>query len=187
MNTPTFETGATTAGANDLVLTVMNDGAIYRDRCHIGYAMLQGASHRGMTFRGICDDAARGMRQRFGSRYRPAEITEAGRIVADQTIAHCLETIRDEYSGDAILCAVRRWFDSVNGNSYFSARIEIPTATGWHSIIVPFQYGYGSHWEHVCADTVRRIGIENPAIRYVDSPYGRKRDLHVGGIYISRK
>jgi hypothetical protein len=187
MKTPTFETGATTAGANDLVLTVMNDGAIYRDRCHIGYAMLQGASHRGMTFRDICNDAARNMRQRYGSKFRPAEISEAARIVQDQTIEHCLETIRDGYDGSAIHCIVRRWFDSVNGNSYFTARIEIPQNDGWHSIIVPFQYGYGSHWEHVCADTVRRIGIENPAIRYVDSPYGHKRDLYVGGIYISRK
>lgn len=182
-----FETGASTHGANDLVLTVMHDGAIHADRCHIGFAMLQGASHRGMTFRGLCDDAARSMRQRFGSKYKPAEISEAGRIVESETIAHCLETIRDEYDGSTIVCTVRRWFDSLNGNSYFTAWIVIPTAEHYRSLIVPFQYGYGSQWEHVCADTVRKIGIENAPMRYIDAPYGCKRDLHVGGIYISSK
>lgn len=179
----TFETGASTHGANDLVLTVMNDGALYRDRLHIGYAMLQGATHRGLTFRGLCADTNRKNR----THYSHADITGAGRIVQAQTLEHCLEIIRDAYDGREIATTVRRWFDRVNGNSYFSARLEIPHADGFHSLIVPFQYGYGSHWETVCANTVQRIGIQNAPMRYFDTPYGRKRDLHVGGIYISRK
>lgn len=37
----------------------------------------------------------------------------------------------------------REWFDKVNGNSYFSARIWI---NGGQVAILPFQYGYGEQF-----------------------------------------
>lgn len=45
----------------------------------------------------------------------------------------------------------KEWFDKANGNSYFSARVIInygeEDAT---TIYIPFQYGYGSHYEYIC-------------------------------------
>ena len=39
----------------------------------------------------------------------------------------------------------REWFDSINGNSYFSAKIQINAGTeDEETIILPFQYGYDS-------------------------------------------
>ena len=39
----------------------------------------------------------------------------------------------------------REWFDSINGNSYFSAKIQINAGLeSEEEIILPFQYGYDS-------------------------------------------
>lgn len=42
----------------------------------------------------------------------------------------------------------KEWFDKVNGNSYFSANVTLnfglPTQK---NIFLPFQYGYGSHYQ----------------------------------------
>lgn len=43
----------------------------------------------------------------------------------------------------------KEWFDKVNGNSYFSARVTIDygfAGTEKH-FTLPFQYGYGSQYE----------------------------------------
>ena len=40
--------------------------------------------------------------------------------------------------------SVKKWFDKVNGNTYFAALITIDNK---ESILLPFQYGYGSQWE----------------------------------------
>lgn len=38
----------------------------------------------------------------------------------------------------------KEWFDKVNGNSYFSARITLNYGTSVQQVIkLPFQYGYG--------------------------------------------
>lgn len=39
----------------------------------------------------------------------------------------------------------REWFDKINGNSYFSARIWVD---GEVVGVLPFQYGYGSQYEY---------------------------------------
>lgn len=180
MNQSTFETGATTAGANNLVLSVMSDGAVYEDRKHVLFAALQGASHRGLTIREIV--AREAAKQRAtGSKFKAAEISEAARIVFDQTKTAVLEIIRDKWDGGAILCTGRKWWDKVNGNTYFSARIEIPIEGGWHSITVPYQYGYGSHWEHECERVLTRIGFpDNLPLKFTDTAYMRKRDMYQG-------
>ena len=38
----------------------------------------------------------------------------------------------------------KEWFDRVNGNSYFSARVFVNDAV----IVLPFQYGYGDQFLH---------------------------------------
>lgn len=44
---------------------------------------------------------------------------------------------------NSINITAREWFDKANGNSYFSATIEID---GQHVGDLPFQYGYGDHY-----------------------------------------
>ena len=39
------------------------------------------------------------------------------------------------------------WFDKINGNSYFSAVVDINyKLKSWISLKLPFQYGYGDHY-----------------------------------------
>jgi hypothetical protein len=153
-----FETGAKTAAANNLVLSVMNDGGVYKDRLHCGWAMIEGSSHR-LTFRDLANNEAVKQRREFGSKFHAADISEAGKIIQAQTIAHCLETIREEWTGAPIRVYGRQWFDKINGNTYFSAKINVPTIKGNYGIVVPFQYGYGNHWQHEAVQVLRRIGF----------------------------
>jgi hypothetical protein len=55
----------------------------------------------------------------------------------------------------------KEWFDRVNGNSYFSAKVYLddkPVAT------LPFQYGYGDHYQdrtkHAIEPILKNMGIE---------------------------
>ena len=50
----------------------------------------------------------------------------------------------------------REWFDRVNGNSYFSARVFVD---GVEVARVPFQYGYGSAFEYAAAWALQDLGI----------------------------
>lgn len=187
-----YETGANSAAANNLVLSVLNDGAVYKDRLHIGFAMLQGASHRGLTFRKLADYEATAQRA-GGAKFKAAEITEAGKLIERETLRHCLEIIRDEWNGAPISATVRRWHDSINGNSYFSARLEIPKDDGkfgmpwisFRSIIIPFQYGYGTAPEWAVTKACEEIGLfvrgnkvlsELP-LRITDKGWLRKCDM----------
>lgn len=53
----------------------------------------------------------------------------------------------------------KEWFDKVNGNSYFSARVTLdfgkPTEK---TVLVPFQYGYGSHYQHKAIEQLQKAG-----------------------------
>ena len=49
----------------------------------------------------------------------------------------------------------REWFDKVNGNSYFSARIWVD---GEQVAILPFQYGYGSQFEYEAQKKLLELG-----------------------------
>ena len=78
---------------------------------------------------------------------------------------------------------VRRWFDKVNGNSYYSMRI---IGKG-QDITVPFSYGHSesTYRYHAC----EALGIEGPididerraffTIEEIQVP--RRKDLHNGG------
>src|SRR5574343_247350 len=109
-----FETGATNAASNNLVLSVLNDGQVYDDRLHCGFAMLQGSNHR-LTFKDIVTNEATKQRQQ-GCKFKPQEITEAVKIIQKETIGDCLEVIRDAHcKGKDIIVNCRRWFDKANG------------------------------------------------------------------------
>lgn len=54
----------------------------------------------------------------------------------------------------------KEWFDRVNGNSYFSARISID---GEPAGVLPFQYGYGDHYVDMANQWLDQNGIiDNP-------------------------
>lgn len=45
------------------------------------------------------------------------------------------------------------WFDKINGNSYFSGIIIINySMKDEKTIFIPFQYGYGNHYQDVAID-----------------------------------
>ena len=49
----------------------------------------------------------------------------------------------------------REWFDKVNGNSYFSARIWVD---GGQVAILPFQYGYGDQFQYEAQKKLLELG-----------------------------
>lgn len=55
----------------------------------------------------------------------------------------------------------KEWFDKVNGNSYFSVKVYLDDKS---VATLPFQYGYGSHYEdqakQALKDTFKGMGIE---------------------------
>ncbi|KKK42276.1 hypothetical protein LCGC14_2168950 [marine sediment metagenome] len=47
------------------------------------------------------------------------------------------------------------WFDKVNGNSYFSAEVVLNYMLSDEVILkLPFQYGYGDHYNDVAMDEI---------------------------------
>jgi len=62
-----------------------------------------------------------------------------------------METRQIRFIADA-----KTWFDKVNGNSYFSVRVT-RTDTG-ETIVCPFQYGYGSHYQHMAREAMAKAG-----------------------------
>ena len=53
----------------------------------------------------------------------------------------------------------KEWFDKVNGNSYFSARVcmnyGMPSETSFN---IPFEYGYGDHYRDVAFKELQKRG-----------------------------
>lgn len=181
-----YETGATSQQANNLVLSVLNDGAVYQDRIHCVWAALSGGSHW-TTIKELVANEARKQRAQ-GCTFKPAHISEAAKIVYRQTLSHCLETIRDSYTGGRVHVIGRLWWDRGAGNTYLSASIVIPTTSGERIVNVPFQYGYGEQWKFEALATLRAIGIpfdtakepwEQP-IDYTALGYGLKRNMFEG-------
>ena len=50
------------------------------------------------------------------------------------------------------------WFDKVNGNSYFSARI-LDSKSGELVALLPFQYGYGDQYEYEAHRALIDLGL----------------------------
>jgi hypothetical protein len=201
-STVTFETGATTAGANNLILSVLNDGEVYNARKHAIRAFLVGANPNVGIMDIVKSEVAN--QRKTGSKFKPAEITEAAKMVHADTIQHVFECIAGDYDRTKpIRATARRWFDKVNGNSYFSVCIQIPVTSSDYpvQINIPMQYGYGNQWQYETLETLVKIGVFSPfetydngnkkygylsdyetkhIIYWTDSGYGLKRDLFTG-------
>lgn len=74
------------------------------------------------------------------------------------------------------------WFDKINGNSYFSARViidyKLPTEK---TVLVPFQYGYGDSYIQESFAALESAGIITDRIYYQN---GGSESL---SMYLSRK
>jgi lipoprotein NlpI len=54
----------------------------------------------------------------------------------------------------------KEWFDKVNGNSYFSANVTINYGLeNQQNIFLPFQYGYGTHYEYVAVHELSKLKL----------------------------
>jgi hypothetical protein len=53
----------------------------------------------------------------------------------------------------------REWFDKVNGNSYFSFRLEIENLnTGKRALFTyPFEYGYDDQYQHAASKIIKTV------------------------------
>jgi len=80
-----YETGATTPEANNLVLSVMNDGNIYQERMDIAKRLLTGQEPI-RSYRDIAQAEAKHQRMHFGAKFKPQHITEAGKLIQEQNI-----------------------------------------------------------------------------------------------------
>jgi hypothetical protein len=57
----------------------------------------------------------------------------------------------------------KEWFDKVNGNSYFSARITLNFGMkDQKTVYVPFQYGYDKQYEYVAFKALQKEGLIPP-------------------------
>ena len=57
--------------------------------------------------------------------------------------------------GDTITIIGRRWFDRVNGNTYFSA---VGLVNGVEVVNIPFAYGYGDHYQDKVFTELEKAG-----------------------------
>lgn len=94
----------------------------------------------------------------------------------DAETEHFYDLGQLRYTVKTIDIEAKQWFDKVNGNSYFSARATINFGTPEEKTFkVPFQYGYGSHFEGVAFDTLKREGVLTGARKRctTESAWGR--------------
>ena len=86
----TFETGAHSAAANDLVLTVLNEATQYGLRCDLARLDMAGEMI-GAAWQDMVREEAAVLSARFGTRYPRAAICEAARLVRAASIEHVRE------------------------------------------------------------------------------------------------
>jgi len=188
-----FETGATSLAANNLILSVTNDGNVYQSRIDAAKRMLEGIEPI-KSFRDLANDEAKKQRQKFYAKFKPQEITEAGKIIQDLTISRILEDMAALYDpAQNIYAVIRRWRDNLNGNSYFSCRVTVPLDGGKRiSFVIPLQYGYGSQPQSEIIETLSRLNILKEKKDYFteynitldDQGYMRKNQNWLTGLYL---
>ena len=90
------------------------------------------------------------------------------------------------------IAEIKTWFDRINGNSYFSARIT--DLNDKVISVLPFQYGYGSHPEHVALKAVQNHeGIHEimndtyQRVKVIKHDFGKKKDCQNWGHYWGRE
>ena len=193
MNKTLFETGATSSASNDLILSVMNDGNLYQSRIDAAKRSLEGIEPN-KSFREIANDEAKQQRDKFHIKFKPQEITEAGKIIQSLTLNSILEDMAALYDpAQNIYAVIRRWRDKLYGNSYFSCRVIVPLEGGKRiSFVIPLQYGYGSQPQSEIIETLSRLNILKEKKDYFreynitldDQGYMRKNQNWVTGLYL---
>ncbi len=73
----------------------------------------------------------------------------------------------------------KEWFDKVNGNSYFSAQVTIDYGMKTEkTIYLPYQYGYGSHYQDMAQKALIEKGfIKDAENREAIWNYCRRRNI----------
>jgi hypothetical protein len=172
--TTTYETGAKTHGANNLILSVLNDSAIYETRKHSGFALLVGIN-TALGFSELVNDNAK--KQRLtGSKFSAYDIKEAKQIIINDTIKDCIELIKESYEGGPIKATCRCWWDKVNGNSYFSVNVNL----GKYAFNIPFKYGYDNQYKAETEKQLSLIGISADKVEYINQGFKLKKDMFTG-------
>ena len=160
MQTTSYETGATSHSANNLILSVENDGCYYKAIQANAFRILAG-NNLMRTFREIVTEEANKQRVEFGSKFKPQEIAEAACIIQQNALRSSLEDIRNSYDDSRnVFVIIRRWFDKANGNSYWAAKVSVPVEDAlYKQIAIPFQYGYDNHPFSQVINELSNIGI----------------------------
>lgn len=65
------------------------------------------------------------------------------------------ETVIPVKAGDNITIIGRRWFDKINGNTYFSA---VGLINGVQVAEIPYEYGYGNQYEDSMFNLLYKLG-----------------------------
>tara|TARA_X000001382_G_C3094345_1_gene154585 strand:- start:360 stop:671 length:312 start_codon:yes stop_codon:yes gene_type:complete len=74
----------------------------------------------------------------------------------------------------------KAWHDKINGNTYFSTRIE--DVENDNTYVLPFQYGYGSQHEYATKEILNLKGFNSDLpIRFVYIPNCKKSDVDEHG------
>ena len=73
----------------------------------------------------------------------------------------------------------KEWFDKLNGNSYFSAKVTINYGSKSASYIyLPFQYGYGDHYRDMAfRELINRGIIKNAGERVSHWQYYKDNNI----------
>jgi len=97
------------------------------------------------------------------------------------------ETPVAKWDGEIFVVRSKKWFDSVNGNTYHAVSVT-RHSDNKEVFRDDFQYGYGNQWEQTAYDGLIKAGfvkkvdrfnhsLNNKRFIYNDGGYGLKRDL----------
>ena len=77
------------------------------------------------------------------------------------------------------ICIAKEWFDKVNGNSYWSARVE--NIEEDITYVFPFQYGYGDQSLQEVMKALNLSHYEHEKVRYIKKENCLKKDVVLHG------
>lgn len=101
-------------------------------------------------------DYANSCREALPEEYRALQIEL-------ESIGYILKVVNKIKKGDNITIIGRRWFDRINGNTYFSSTALI---NGIEVVHIPFEYGYGNHYEDRTFQELQKLGYCSDAEHY---------------------
>lgn len=80
-----------------------------------------------------------------------------------QHVQALFERYCSTYRGERYQVIAKEWFDRINGNSYFSARLF---KNGELFAVLPFQYGYGSQFTHEAKRALKERFINSDSVTW---------------------